>query len=280
MNVIYILLIIILIIVIYILTQLHKYYLGYKKTFSRTIKPNQTYKVYNRIYKLPNIPIFNQINNQKLEKIPIVSEKFSQKQRILLKKISHILNKLGVIWWPSGGTLLGFTRHGTFIPWDDDIDLHAKWKYKNLLYGKQFSNLCRQHGLQAKIILFNSVDNSSFLDATIVVEFKKKHGVTPKVDIFLVKQIDDTDRWAKVNNWSANKTIYSKLEVWKQQDLFPITYKTFDYGLILPTPANPLAVLQQQYGSSVMDKMIWDSIAHSHAGLFECDLVKTFLIDY
>ncbi|MBQ8163603.1 MAG: LicD family protein [Clostridia bacterium] len=41
----------------------------------------------------------------------------------LLKKLSELCDKLGIKYWIYNGSLLGACRHGTFIPWDDDIDV-------------------------------------------------------------------------------------------------------------------------------------------------------------
>ena len=41
----------------------------------------------------------------------------------LLKTTISILNEFQINHFLISGTLLGFVRHGDFIPWDDDIDL-------------------------------------------------------------------------------------------------------------------------------------------------------------
>ena len=41
----------------------------------------------------------------------------------LLRKTVEILDACGIDYFLISGTLLGFTRHNGFIPWDDDIDL-------------------------------------------------------------------------------------------------------------------------------------------------------------
>ncbi len=45
------------------------------------------------------------------------------KETILLKKLTTILNRAKAIYWLDFGSLLGLYRHNGFIPWDDDIDL-------------------------------------------------------------------------------------------------------------------------------------------------------------
>ena len=42
---------------------------------------------------------------------------------VLLKEFDRVCRKIGVGYFICGGTMLGYVRHGGFIPWDDDIDV-------------------------------------------------------------------------------------------------------------------------------------------------------------
>lgn len=61
---------------------------------------------------------------------PVINEELNRQveciQRadiILLKTFDEVCSKLGLGYFVCGGTMLGYVRHGGFIPWDDDVDV-------------------------------------------------------------------------------------------------------------------------------------------------------------
>lgn len=53
----------------------------------------------------------------------------------LFAEFDRVCKKHGIIYFASGGTMLGAVRHKGFIPWDDDIDL--------MMFRDQYERLCK-----------------------------------------------------------------------------------------------------------------------------------------
>ena len=83
-----------------------------KKNHNKTI----SYKIKDKIYYIPNDIKIN--GNMKLTKKKILDEMYD-----LLKEIDIIFVKNEINYFITLGSLLGYRRHGGFIPWDDDIDI-------------------------------------------------------------------------------------------------------------------------------------------------------------
>ena len=71
---------------------------------------------------------------------------------VLLKELDRVCRKIGVGYFICGGTMLGYRRHGGFIPWDDDIDVGMlREDYNKLLkegpkyFGEDFFLQTRQN---------------------------------------------------------------------------------------------------------------------------------------
>lgn len=71
-----------------------------------------------------NVPkSFNKWTVKIDEKLMKQTKAIQKLDLVLLKEFDRVCRKIGVSYFICGGTLLGYKRHGGFIPWDDDIDV-------------------------------------------------------------------------------------------------------------------------------------------------------------
>ena len=58
-----------------------------------------------------------------MEELKVINQEQVNKLYDMFSDLVSVLNKYGIRWCCSGGTLLGAVRNGGLIPWDDDIDI-------------------------------------------------------------------------------------------------------------------------------------------------------------
>lgn len=82
---------------------------------TRRIKVNHAEINIPRVYNKWTVEINDELMTQTrtIQKIDLV----------LLREFDRVCRELGVGYFICGGTMLGYKRHGGFIPWDDDIDV-------------------------------------------------------------------------------------------------------------------------------------------------------------
>lgn len=61
--------------------------------------------------------------NNEMHNVPQSRKNLWAVQLDLLDKLVDVCNKYGLKYYLDSGTLLGAARHGSFIPWDDDVDI-------------------------------------------------------------------------------------------------------------------------------------------------------------
>ena len=215
-------------------------------------KPGMKYKYNETEYRIPNIKL---VGNPYL-----LEENFYNNMRKLLINSTIAFKKLKIDFWLSGGTLLGFHRHKTFIPWDDDIDVHTKEENRKLMFDKKFKSELEKVGVEPIYMLGLSEDFSFYKGG---VRLKLIGENNPVMDIFFVEEI--SDRVMKIENWDKNnKFKYNEKEDWHRNDIFPLKEKVID-DIKVTIPNKPLDVLKKQYGNNVMEIMYGNSLPHSIA---------------
>jgi hypothetical protein len=244
--------VILIVFVLFLIVNFIIWWIVSRQLYGKTIKPGEEYKVGERTYKLPELPLKGDAR--------LLNETYLELQRELLQETTKVLNELEIEHWISGGTLLGFTRHKTFIPWDDDCDLHTHWKNREYMFSAEFGKELEKYNMEAIFLIGASTRTATKESAA--VRIRKKKTITPICDIFFVKE-SSPGVFSKVDRWRNNKPVYNKKERWASDLLFPIRNKEVD-DINLPFPNQPLPTLKQQYGKKVMEKMYARNVLFSH----------------
>jgi hypothetical protein len=223
-----------------------------QRNYGKSIVPGDRYNIGKRLYTVPNLPLKG--------KARVLKEPYLTKQRELLFQITSIFDELSIDYWLSGGTLLGFTRHQTFIPWDDDCDLHTHWKNREYMFSSQFQKDLEPVGLEAIFLIGSSIKFATREGSA--VRIRQTQSITPICDVFFVKE-SQPNIFSKVDSWNKHGVQYNPTEQWSKQTLFPTQKRQID-GLNLVFPNDPETTLQKQYGANVMTEMHARNVLFSH----------------
>jgi hypothetical protein len=227
-------------------------YLKLKTDTSRKnvkITKDMTYKVKDKNYKLPGC----------LEIIGtgyLLQEDFLSKMRELFEATSRFLNSQDIPFVVSGGSLLGFIRHKTFIPWDDDLDAHIIGDRRDYFFSEKFTKDIKKFNLEA-LYLKGTTANYSFYKAAIRLRLKGKS--RPVFDLFFTNIGEETV--SKIENWDKHKLYYNKKEIWDKEHILPVKKEIID-DMEVNLPATPHRVLKSQYGIDYMSTFVCSNIPH------------------
>ena len=234
--------IIILFLIVYVLIFIVFHKETSKNRTNKQIKRNMEYEIDGRKYQMPDLPVKGTAF--------LLEEDFIKLMREMYIRVNDAFKECNIEFWISGGTLVGFHRHGTFLPWDDDLDAHTSEKHKKFMYTPEFRNILNKHSLET-LFMIGSTEEFSYYKGGLRI--KMLEHLNPVMDIFFVTTVSE-NKISKIENWIGDDFILNHNETWDKEDIYPIREKNID-DLPIKLPNNPHKVLSKQYSEGYVDEI-------------------------
>jgi len=219
------------------------------------LKPNQKYMVHGRKYTFPNLECTGPTY--------LLHDSYISQLRKLLNYSAQALKDAAIDWWLTGGSLMGFQKHGAIpMPFDDDIDIGVDDSHRAYLFSEKFARVAEKHNLQVIFLVGASSRLASRTGACVRLQLFGQHAT---LDIFFWKKVENDKRVIKLDGWyPPNQVTYNEKEQFQFEDVYPLQKSIDVDDMLVNLPQNPKNLLIQQYGPSVLTKIIARSTAVSH----------------
>ncbi|VDM32879.1 unnamed protein product [Hydatigera taeniaeformis] len=218
-----------------------------KPTYTPGLLPNLT-----QIH-WPSLKFASSPNPNSLYKSKFFAPRMTATQHGMLLKFINLFaeimrkNNLEDKWFISSGTLLGSLRHHSFIPWDDEADVLADIKYRDLIQDsikrrRMEGYLITPSGYRDK--LYMSILPSSMDDVDVEGSRKipRKDYGWPYLDICYYKI--EGEHLYELEEYNLQSYVY------RVEDIFPLIYRPFG-GMWLPAPFKSVKLLVDMYPRNV-----------------------------
>lgn len=250
------------ILVLLVIGSMIAYVIIQHDNYCREIEPGQSYAVKTRNYVASSVPIKN---GEK--KMKILSEDYLSNMRKLFIKATKALDDVGIEWCASCGTLLGLMMEGTFLPYDDDLDVNVNWNHREYLFSQNFVDDMYFRDLEVIKLPFSGLQWAS--KHSSIVRVREPGSKVPVMDIFFRKPVDDSKpfgNWGKVDSWSryTNLVFNEPAEIWPYELIFPLKrVRIDDMDVVIPNDADKM--LRMQYGENFDQIHYPRPILHAHS---------------
>ena len=152
--------------------------------------------------------------------------------------LHNLLIENNIVYFASGGTLLGAVRHKSIIPWDDDIDLEIS--YKDIPQIMKLKPQLKKMGY--KIVKHSESNND--IDWLKINSIKKVDGKISSIDLFPIFIADGRTHFQSYFTSSIWPKAFHNLN-----DIFPLKSLKFGSGVVI-CPNKPYPYLNRSYGKS------------------------------
>lgn len=163
-------------------------------------------------------------------------KKFIQSLYRIMYHTHEILVKHGILYYITGGTLLGAVRHKGVIPWDDDVDIEVGYRDLDLISGKRIRDDFKSKGYRVK-------DLRKSLGWVKIIGKDKED-----VDIFPSRIRKSKGRYRVEPSYELAQEEWPNCFFY-MSEVFPLKeYKFGDYNILGPN--KPKGYLDRCYGKS------------------------------
>jgi hypothetical protein len=221
---------------------------------NKKLERGEEYKIGENTYKMPDIETIGDTR--------LLKEDFLLSMKNVMIQTHTIMKEQGIEYFMSGGSLisLGTDLYGTFMPWDDDIDIHTFDKNRKFLFSAEFQNACNEKGIEAIKMRIANTDVATKEGAA--VRLRKIGTLHPVLDIFFEKEHDD-GTFQKIDSWNHDSTVLAKREHWDRDWVLPLQTKEID-GMQVWLPNKPTEMIHKQYSEKALNRSVGRNLMISH----------------